>query len=102
MNQKRWIEIGMTALLLCGIYWLSGEGARLTSKPVQESGSVVAVDPGHGGHRLRRTAAGTERLPVKKKPEASWKIERVYLSGPSAGEMAKKILKIRRRKRRRP
>ena len=54
MNRKRWLEIGMAALLLCGAYWLSGEGARLASETFGQKETVIVVDAGHGGHRMRR------------------------------------------------
>ena len=39
----------MAALLLCGAYWLSGEGARLASETFGQKETVIVVDAGHGG-----------------------------------------------------
>ena len=41
MNRKRWMEIGMAALLLWGAYWLSGEGTRLVSESAGAAGSLL-------------------------------------------------------------
>lgn len=61
MNKKRWMEISMAVLLLCGFYWLSGEGARLVSKLGTEESPVVVVDAGHGGCLLRRMDGRRQR-----------------------------------------
>ena len=48
MKKRKWLELGMAVLLLCGVYFLSGRGARLVS--VQDSrGAVIVLDAGHGG-----------------------------------------------------
>ncbi len=62
MNRKRWMEIGMAALLLWGAYWLSGEGARLVSESADGGSRIVVVDPGHGGCCLRRGETGREAV----------------------------------------
>ena len=54
MKRKRWLEIGMAVLMLCGVYWLSGEGARLVSETFGEKETVIVVDAGHGGRGKRR------------------------------------------------
>lgn len=54
MDRKRWMEMGMAVLLLCGVYWLSGEGARLASETLGKKETVIVIDPGHGGRRMRR------------------------------------------------
>ena len=55
------MEISMAVLLLCGFYWLSGEGARLVSKLGTEESPVVVVDAGHGGCLLRRMDGRRQR-----------------------------------------
>lgn len=42
-------ELGMTLLLLTGVFWLARTGARLTGAGAQESRGVVLIDSGHGG-----------------------------------------------------
>lgn len=46
--KKRLLELGMTCLLLAGIFCLSREGARVTAG-LSGSEPVVVVDAGHGG-----------------------------------------------------
>ena len=53
-EQKRRMEIGMAVLLLCSVYWLSGQGARLASETLGKKETVVVLDPGHGRRRVRR------------------------------------------------
>lgn len=54
MNKKRRMEIGMAVLLLCSVYWLAGQGARLASETLGKKETVVVLDPGHGRRRVRR------------------------------------------------
>ena len=44
----------MAVLLLCSVYWLSGQGARLASETLGKKETVVVLDPGHGRRRVRR------------------------------------------------
>ena len=53
MKRKRWMEIGMAVLLLCSVYWLSGQGARLASQTMEADKHVIVIDAGHGGPRMR-------------------------------------------------
>lgn len=48
MKKKIW-ELGMTLVLLIGVFWLARTGARLTGAGAQESRGVVLIDSGHGG-----------------------------------------------------
>ena len=48
MKKKIW-ELGMTLLLLIGVFWLARTGARLTGAGAGESRGVVLIDSGHGG-----------------------------------------------------
>lgn len=48
MKKKIW-ELGMTLLLLIGVFWLARTGARFTAGDAGESRGVVLIDSGHGG-----------------------------------------------------
>lgn len=48
LKKKIW-ELGMTLLLLIGVFWLARTGARLTGAGAGESRGVVLIDSGHGG-----------------------------------------------------
>ena len=48
MKKKKW-ELGMTALLLTGVFWLARTGARLTGADAGAGNGVVLIDSGHGG-----------------------------------------------------
>ena len=48
LKKKIW-ELGMTVLLLTGVFWLARTGARLTGAGAGESRGVVLIDSGHGG-----------------------------------------------------
>ena len=48
LKKKIW-ELGMTVLLLLGVFWLARTGARLTGAGAGESKGVVLIDSGHGG-----------------------------------------------------
>lgn len=59
-GKKRLLELGMTCLLLMGIFWLSREGARMTAKEVDFSKYRVVVDAGHGGMDPGKIGIGQE------------------------------------------
>ena len=46
--KRRLLELGMTCLLLAGVFCLSREGARMAGK-ISPGGPVVVIDAGHGG-----------------------------------------------------
>lgn len=48
LKEKIW-ELGMTFLLLAGVFWLARTGAKLTDADAGESRGVVLIDSGHGG-----------------------------------------------------
>lgn len=48
MKKKIW-ELGMTVLLLTGVFWLARTGARLTGADAGAGNGVVLIDSGHGG-----------------------------------------------------
>lgn len=48
---KRYLEVGMTVILLLLVFFLSREGATFASKQKEEKkNQVVVIDPGHGGN----------------------------------------------------
>lgn len=47
--KKKILELGMTMLLLLGIFWLAREGARMAASQSEDGKYTVVVDPGHGG-----------------------------------------------------
>lgn len=49
--KKKILELGMTMLLLLGIFWLAREGARMAASQSEDGKYTVVVDPGHGGCR---------------------------------------------------
>ena len=48
MKKKIW-ELGMTVLLLTGVFWLARTGARITGADAGAGNGVVLIDSGHGG-----------------------------------------------------
>ena len=48
LKKKIW-ELGMTVLLLTGVFWLARTGARLTGADAGAGNGVVLIDSGHGG-----------------------------------------------------
>ena len=48
MKKKIW-ELGITVLLLTGVFWLARTGARLTGADAGAGNGVVLIDSGHGG-----------------------------------------------------
>lgn len=47
--KKKILELGMTVLLLLGIFWLAREGAKMAASQSEKGNYTVVVDPGHGG-----------------------------------------------------
>lgn len=56
MIKKKILELSMGIMLLCGIFFLSREGARLVSNQIQGAKTVV-VDAGHGASDPGKVAA---------------------------------------------
>lgn len=52
--KKKILELGMTVLLLLGIFWLAREGAKMAASQSEKGNYTVVVDPGHGGTQLRK------------------------------------------------
>lgn len=49
MKKKKIWELGMALVLLTGVFFLSREGAALTSEEAKEEKQIIVVDSGHGG-----------------------------------------------------
>ena len=71
LKKKIW-ELGMTLLLLIGVFWLARTGARLTGAGAGESRGVVLIDSGHGGSDPGKIGIHQDRKPAQKAAGKEW------------------------------